>query len=155
VAHGIVFAANTSRFKVIGCTASNGLLGSNQQSGIFVNTGCAKFRLVDNDVEGNLGAGIVDGSGAINSKFIRGYNGYVTQAKGSAVILSGTTSIVVTHGLSATPTNLDVQLQRLGTNAGSTDLFADTFTATQFTIRTAAAPSSNITIRWEARIAGA
>jgi len=62
---------------------------------------------------------------------------------GTATI-SASTSVVVTHGLAGTPTNVRVTL---GTT-GAGDYYVDTFTSTQFTVHVA--NSGTYTVYWEA-----
>jgi len=153
--HGFAFGAGTKQFSVIGCTASNGLYAGIQGFGVFIGAGCDNFNIESNNLLGNGIGGINDASDASASKFIRGNQGYVTQGKGIGTIAAGATTTVVNHGLSAAPMAQDIALTRGGTNAGSTDLYADSFTTTTFTIRTAAAPTTALPVIWQARIAGA
>lgn len=69
---------------------------------------------------------------------------------GTATIVSGTTSIVVTHGLGVTPALKDLSLAP-GTNTTNSVglVWADTFTATQFTIHCEADPgASGLVVGW-------
>lgn len=80
---------------------------------------------------------------------VSGNNGFVTNAVGTASITTVQTSTVVNHGLALAPTNVSVTPQ---TNLAGVSFWVDTITATQFTIHTASAPSSNATFAWEAEL---
>lgn len=154
VAHGLLFLDNSSDFSVQGCICSNGLFTGVQQNGILIGSGCTRFSITSCQVSGNNGIGISDNSGPGADKTISGNIGYRTTNTGTGVILAGTTSIVVNHGLSIAPSIQDIMLTRASGNQGSTDLTAGSITATQFTITTAAAPSGNMQISFMVRAAG-
>ena len=155
VAHGFQFGNNCTQFQLIGCTASNGLYTGTQGYGIFIGSGSDQFAVRDCNLVGNATGAMLDGSSPTADKTIHGNIGYRTSNTGQGTILSGTTSITVSHGLAVTPRIQDILLTRQSTNAGSTDLFVSAITSTQFQINTAAAPSVNSTITWHARCAGA
>jgi hypothetical protein len=107
--------------------------------------------VLGNNVTGNLTAGILS-SGTTNR--ISNNIGWVTEAKGTATVVSGTTSIAVTHGLAGTPTNSDIAVTL--TNNPTADIgtfYVDTIGATQFTIRVRTDPSTSGAIfAWHARM---
>ena len=154
VAHGLQFATNCTDFSVIGGKAHNGLFSGTQGYGIFISGGCDRFVIRDVQVNGNATGPILDGSVAGADKTIHGNIGYRTSNTGSATIAAAATTVLVNHGMAVAPRQQDIMLTRGTTNAGSTDLFASNVTATQFTINTAAAPTSAITIMWMARCSG-
>lgn len=153
--HGFAFSDNTTQFQLIGCTASNGLFTGQQGYGIFVGAGCDQFRISDCNLVGNATGPILDGTSNSADKIISGNIGYRTSNRGQAVIATGNTTVVVNHGLNVTPDAADIQLTRGSSNASSVDLFAGSITSTQFTINTAPAPSSDITVNWSVRSKGA
>jgi len=153
--HGLQFTDNTKQFQVIGCKASNGLYTGTQGYGIFLGAGCDEFVLRDNNVLGNATGPISDNSTATANKTVHGNIGYRTSNTGQGTILSGTTSIVVSHGLSVLPRSQEIMLTRDGGNAGSTDLYVSNITTSQFTINTAAAPSANMPVNFMVRCSGA
>ena len=155
VAHGFNFATGCTEFQLIGCTASNGLYSGTQAYGIFINGTCDKFVVSGCNLNGNATGPMLDGSAATADKTVGGNIGYRTSNTGSGVVASGTTAVVVSHGLAVTPRIQDIFLTRQGTNAGSTDMYASNITASGFTINLVAAPSINATISWMARCAGA
>ncbi|HZH50255.1 MAG TPA: glycosyl hydrolase family 28-related protein [Microvirga sp.] len=149
------FEPNTTNFQVIGCTLTNGLGLGTQGYGIKIHAGCAEFRLRDNDVAGNTVLGILDESSDAADKIISGNIGYVTTNSGQATIGAGAQQVQVSHGLAAAPRSQDIVLTRAGSNQGSEDLYVHSITATTFIIQTAPAPSSGLSINWQARIKGA
>lgn len=156
VAHGFNMDNNT-QWQMVGCTATNGLYSGQQAYGIFINSSCDQFIIRDCNLVGNATGAISENSSASADKTIHGNIGYRTSNSGATTIASGTTSVVVNHGLPFTPSRNDILLTRGVTNAGSVDLYVDStsITSTQFTIRTAPAPSSDITIVWQIRSKGA
>lgn len=76
IAHGFHFANSTQEFKVIGCTASNGLYTGKQGYGVYIGSGCDKFSIVDNNLIGNLTGPLIDGTSSTSDKTILGNKGY-------------------------------------------------------------------------------
>ncbi len=73
------------------------------------------------------------GGGGAN--IIRGNEGWATENSGSATIPNGSTSVVVTHGLSVTPGFGSISLLAAGLATNDIGyLYASNITATQFTI---------------------
>ncbi len=76
--------------------------------------------------------------------------GHVTENSGTGTIASGTTSTVVTHGLSVTPTLDDISI--VFGEQGTADYgrwWVDTITATQFTLHVSTDPgASNLDFAW-------
>lgn len=103
VTHGFQFADGTQEFKVIGCTASNGLYTGKQGYGIFIGVGCDKFNIVENNLIGNFTGPLLDGTSAITDKTVmdnRGYNrggmqDYTPVVEGSSTSGVGTYSVQV------------------------------------------------------------
>lgn len=74
----------------------------------------------------------------------------LSQNSGTATIASGTTSIVVNHGLYTTPPYVQVTpMSGLGSAA---KWWVDTVTATQLTIHTDVNPAANVTFAWHADV---
>lgn len=150
LAHGISFAQNTSKFQLVNCTANNGLCTGTQGYGIFIDIGCSNYSVIGNNVQDNVQAvGLLDAGS--QPKTVYGNVGFKTVNSGIATINSGATAVVVNHGLDVTPNLKDITLTRTSPNAGSVDLYPTTITSTQFTINTAPAPSSPITVAWSVR----
>jgi hypothetical protein len=69
---------------------------------------------------------------------------------GTATIVSGQTSIVVTHGFGKTPTADDITVTPTNAMGSATKFFFDTLTATTFTIRVNADPTgAGATFAWK------
>jgi hypothetical protein len=88
------------------------------------------------------------------NSIVKGNIGYKTHNSGLVNVLTTTTSTVVNHGLGRTPTDGDIIATpkfNIG-SVGVTDFWIDTITATQFTIHTNAAPSSNLGFHWQADV---
>jgi hypothetical protein len=88
---------------------------------------------------------------APSTQFMQHFNnrGYVNEAKGQITLASGTTSIVVNHGLAAQPKYVNVTAQG-GSSSGMGTLYTSNYSSTQFTINVTTAPSGNITMMWRA-----
>ena len=79
---------------------------------------------------------------------VRHNYGYVTENSGTATMLNAGSSIVVAHGLAATPTVINVT----GQHAEVLDLHVGTIGAANFTITTVGAVSADRAIFWEAKV---
>jgi hypothetical protein len=127
VHHGLQFLDNTQQFQVIGCTASNGLYTGTQGYGIFIGSGCDKFVVSGNNVDGNATGGILNGATAATNGIIRdniGHNpvGLVTPTVGASpytytagqyhesVYISGGTVSAIAIGGSTVFTSTDKQV---------------------------------------------
>jgi hypothetical protein len=83
---------------------------------------------------------------------IRGNKGFATENSGTGTIASGTTSVVISHGLAVTPTidDINVVLAENPTNDPG-NIWVDTITATQFTVNCRNDPgASNLDFAWRA-----
>jgi hypothetical protein len=85
----------------------------------------------------------------MNNFIITRNTGYVTESKGTATLLNTTTSIVVAHGCSATPTNITVTPSSIG---NATKWWVDTIGDTTFTIHVDQDPGADITFYWKAEV---
>lgn len=114
----------------------------------FQETGTADYnQYINNKITNALNTAVVL-VGANNT--VRSNGGWITENSGTAAILNTTTSIVVNHGLAATPTDVQISPAENPTNA-VTYWWVDTLTATQFTIHVNADPgASNMDFRWRA-----
>lgn len=155
VSHGLAIASDTTDFIITNCKARNGLFGGQQGYGILVNTGTSNgYSICNNMLTGNYTAPLYDGgSGTI--KTISGNVGYKTKNVGTGTITLGNTSVVISHGLSATPLPEDILISPLTPTAGN-EMFLDStsITNTQFTVRTASPATGNFQFSWQAMIKG-
>jgi len=123
---------------------------NNQQYGIFISTGnINNYSIIGVDTTGN-NTGSISNGGLGPTQYIIGNPGYVTSSIGSATITSGT-SVVVNHGLSATPLPYSILATPI-TSLGSATYWVDTITSTTFKINT----TSSVTaiFAWQAKISG-
>lgn len=81
-------------------------------------------------------------------------NGVVNKNRGSATLLTGTTSIVVTHGIDSnlTLTLENIQVTPRGDLLGGVCYWISNLTATTFTINVKTAPTGNVIFTWSADI---
>jgi parallel beta-helix repeat protein len=85
------------------------------------------------------------------SSIVRDNIGYVSENKGTASVLTGTTSIAVTHGLSFTPTLQQITVTPTTTLGSATEFWISTPTSTEFTINVDANPAGTASFVWTAR----
>lgn len=71
--------------------------------------------------------------------------------RGTATLVNGQTSIVVTHGLGWTPAAGDIQVTPMEALGAATEFFVDTYTATQFTINVDLNPTQDVDFAWAAQ----
>lgn len=108
--------------------------------------------IAGNDFTNVTGAKVSDaGSGNV----MRNNIGLTTQAKGTATVLNGTTSIAVAHGLAFTPAAGDIVLTPLESLGAAAMFWVNTYTATQFTINVNADPGTDVDFAWQAVVKGA
>lgn len=79
---------------------------------------------------------------------IRGVRGWETKNAGQATITNPATTIVVNHGLAATPSITDITLTYNDAAGGVTRLWPSTITSTQFTINSNVTPTTTALIGW-------
>jgi len=153
--HGINVAAGTMDFSIIGCTITNGWGFSGQQGwGIAIGAGAVtRYQLVNNNVTGNGLGGISDGSTG-TERYARDNIGFVTRTKGEGTIASGTTSLVVNHGLSVTPVGYDISIEFLTSSTNDPgNWWITAVGATQFTVNVRNDPgASGLTFAWVAEV---
>jgi Right handed beta helix region len=148
---GSAAGATLDNVLVIGNRCGDREASPSQDYGIQIDAAgtVTSMTVVDNDVEDNVTAGILH---AGTAPIIRNNRGFVTENSGTATILSGTTSIVVTHGLSVTPTLDDISVV-FGENSTNDPgiCWISNITSTQFTINVRADPgASNLDLAWQA-----
>lgn len=97
-------------------------------------------------------AAIHNAASSSNKPLIRNNINWITENSGTAVIASGTTSIVVTHGLSVTPSAKDIIVNPTNSMGAATKYWVNTITASEFTINVDSNPgaSSTASIAWHA-----
>jgi len=83
-------------------------------------------------------------------------NGFVANKKGSATILSGTTTIAVTHGLSLTPDSSSINIVQTSNSSNDPgNIYITGIGATTFTVSSRQNPgASGFIFDWSARVGG-
>lgn len=124
--------------------------GANQAYGIRILAGGDNNFVANNDLrDGGNTANLID-AGASNT--IRHNMGWITENSGSSSITSGTTTKVVAHGLSVTPTIVNICFSEQGT-ADYGRWWVNTIGAANFTLNVSVDPGvSNLDFMWEARL---
>lgn len=176
--NGVEFLnTNSNSIKFVGCTFAENNTDNNAVYGDILSLGTShQFIGCDFIGGGALGNGIylktgsvkniVSGctfteSTAVNKLLNSGsackigtINGVVAKNIGSATIASGTTSIVVTHGIAQSlPMTLEnILVTPRGDLNGGTYFWISTLTATTFTINVKVAPTVNVIFTWVADV---
>jgi len=127
--------------------------------GIFLNSpgDTGEMVITGNRVTGNVSGAItgVTSTMILNpNQIVRDNIGFVDHASGSATLLAASTSVVVTHGLSATPQLASVLLTMRSSLASSSTggIWVSAVSSTTFTITVAVMPGSDIGITWQASL---
>lgn len=132
---------------------------------VRIDTGATDLQCKDNTFNVKTGSGTVTPilfvSGLPARAQVRGNTGFntvtsaaafVTENYGSANITTGNTTVVVTHGLSITPTLNQIQVTPQ-TSLGSASMFwISNPTSTQFTINVNTNPAGTVTFGWSAQV---
>jgi hypothetical protein len=133
---------------------SAGGVADKQRYGIHLVTGATdNYTIINNFVSANLTAGINNNATGTN-KTVKYNHGYVTEAKGTGSIASGTTTDVIAHGLDATPSIGDIQI--VGGENPTNDIgniWITAVGATTFTVNVRNDPgASNWDFEWSVNI---
>jgi len=86
-----------------------------------------------------------------NNTIVRNNLDYVTEDSGTATILSGNTSVTVSHGLDRTPSNDDFQVTPLE-NIGGKSVWVSGADSDSFVINVSSAVSDNRDFAWDAEV---
>lgn len=122
----------------------------NITNGLLVESTTDKVRITDNDF-----GDTVTIAATTTNRFIRNNRGYVTENSGTATIASGTTSIVVSHGLSTGGVTTSAAFQVTPTNSLglAAKFWISAVTSTQFTINVNVDPgAATATFVWSASV---
>lgn len=118
-------------------------------TGIFIGFGVVASTVVGGRIAGNTGAAIA--AGTLSDHSIMAVSGYATFATGLATVVSGTTSIVVNHGLAAAPPSGGVQVTPGASLGAAARFWISAIGAASFTINVDANPAANVDFHWAAR----
>jgi len=149
----IYVVAGISEFAIRNCRIGQMAgVGNNQSYGIQIATGASdNYIIALNDLRLNVTGAILDG-GTGTDKIIRDNIGWVTENSGTDSIASGQTTKVVTHGLAATPTLINIAFREQGT-ADYGRWWLSAIGATTFTLNVSVDPGvSNLDFGWEAKV---
>jgi hypothetical protein len=128
------------------CKVIGGYFTGNTVRGIQIPSGATNNVILGAHFSGN-GTDLFD---AGTGTKIDHTTGYVAANSGTAQLLSGTTSIAVTHGLSAAPAVFTLTpLENLGS---ATYAYVTAIGTTTFTINFDADPGTNVNVRWSAKV---
>lgn len=98
-------------------------------------------------VNGSLGTAKVERNAQAN--LYQANSGYETSASGAATVLSGSTSVAVTHGLDVTPTLADIHVTPTNNLGNAAEFWTSAPTSTTFTINVNVDPGvSTATFSW-------
>ena len=146
--HGVlIVGASVSSCIINGCAINN---NGNVTRGNGVSIGAAadNYSISGNRLFGNGSAQVSDANGPSLTRVIRDNSGWVTENSGSATVTNGTSSVVVSHGLSDTPTL--VQIAFAGPQDAGAYAYVGSFTSTQFTITYSTVAGANRDFYWRA-----
>lgn len=129
------------------CGFSNGYLTSNASNGIIVSSAAVRPIITENHFITNTGAAVSNSS---TTAVIRNNLGHITENNGLATIPSGSTSVVVSHGLDTTPADGDITtIMRENPTNDPGNIYITSVTSTQFTINSRNDPgASNLDFGW-------
>jgi hypothetical protein len=149
--YGVFINSFVDRVKITDAAlgAGAGLLG-NTQEGLVLSNGVSNCIVADNIIIGNS-IPVTNTTTSPSTVIISNNLGYVTAAQSSTIVLSGSTTKIVTHGLNVTPSNADIFLSPASGLSGTLEWYADNANATTFTINVSPAPSTNISFNWMIR----
>lgn len=141
--------AGVDDLKVIGATCgATGKLSGNAY-GIF-HSGGARFKSIGTTLVGNTTSPMA--LGTMTASSVIANDGFVTKNKGASVITSGNTSVTVSHGLSYTPTAVDIMVTRGSGSGLSSQFWTSNFTSTTFDINVDVNPGGTISFYWQASV---
>ena len=118
-----------------------------QKYGIREGAGVDFNKIEGNRIEGVVTAGILRVGANTTIQFNQGH---ITENSGTATLLNANTSVVVAHGLDATPTVILITFTENPTNLIA-DWWIDTVGAANFTFNGVDPGASNLDFYWEAK----
>lgn len=123
----------------------------------LANTNATNAVICDNNFGDAVAATAAVNNGGSTSTgfkcFVRNNMGWTTENNGTATVLSGTTSIAVSHGLSKTPNSRDIQVTPTNNLGSATKFWISSVGASTFTINVDVNPgASTATFVWQAEI---
>ncbi len=146
----VSMSSTTSKVRIhaLEAQAADGLTAN--AYGVFISSGADQYEIIDSDLTGQTTGAIAGHTTGSTTKIVARNRGYVTEAQGIATVIAGGTSIVVSHGLSTTPTKVFVS--PLGDAAGRHWSQQSSWTSTQLTISQNATLGYDQSYVWRAEI---
>ena len=80
----------------------------------------------------------------------RNNKGWITENSGTATLVSGTTSIAVTHGLDVTPSASDIMVTAMESLGSASYHYIDAYTSTTFNVTVNVDPTQDVDFAWSA-----
>jgi hypothetical protein len=159
--YGVYVNNTVTNLRIIGATIGSGAgLSGNTNSGVAFGTGtsASDYIAIANNVMRNNGAvAIVSSSVSGVNLSIYSNIGYKNSYRGVATFPSGSSSLVVTHGLSVTPGQGDFLISPTVnvTAGGVTQYWVSSANSTTFTISVNATVTATLYFVWDVKTAGA
>lgn len=129
--------------------SANLFIGLEQKYAILPDTGSYLVQVSNNSFTGTYQTSIVRAD-RLDKLQIRSNYGFTTESFGTATLVNGQTSIVVTHGLDVTPSAGDIVITPIEAWGNMTQFWIDTYTSTQFTIHANIDPGQDVDFAWKA-----
>ena len=147
--HGIYLYAGTD-ISIVGVRIGDLVGTGNQDYGVYLESGVTRVMVQDCNLLDNALGGLY--AADWTDTMARNNYGTVTENSGTATILSGQTTLAVAHGLSTTPTVVNIAFREQGTSDFGR-WWVDTIGAANFTLNVSADPgASNLDFAWEAKV---
>jgi hypothetical protein len=154
---GINVAAGLVNFHFSGIhIGPSGIFADHQLHQIMIGAGAGDDITIIGNMVATANTAISMGATGVNCNVA--FNpGYRTSNQGEVLLVAGTSSIAVSHGLSTTPGTWQVQLVALSNvvASGVTNFWVSAATSTTFTISTNATASPGLYFGWSVRVMGA
>ena len=150
--NGLSVAANANNFTVTNSNFRNGHGSSGSQNyGLAIANGTGNRFVIANNNFGTNGTGGAMLVGAIGTnRHVTNNIGFVTKSSGDAVMLAGTLSVVVNHGLAGQPLSQDIIITpRI---IPTVDVFVSALSPTTFTMEAGAPVAADRYFNWVATI---
>lgn len=160
--HGVVVTGGASLVSIVGNTIGHGgyerVNGAAETQGygiIFTSASTDNFIITSNHILGNVTGAVALAAALGSTRVVKDNTGFVTEARGTATVPSGTAGVAVAHGLANTPTVVFCHL--LDTGGGSQSVGANIPTVSgvgsaNFTFNIGVVVSANRPFSWEAKL---
>lgn len=146
-----LFSASLQENFIIKNNVCGNTTTANQGYGIYLSgTTTNNVTVKYNSFMGNVVVAFLNSSGAGSGVVVAFNEGYVTENRGTATVLNGTTSILVNHGLAVTPTSSQVSITPTNSMGSATKFWLSSVTSSQIQISVDANPgATTATFAWK------